>query len=133
MQRDSIEHDGLAIEKDARRGRVDPDLSQSKARVEVVDALVVRVDGNLQHIERGQARAPEVGGADRERRGDPKYRVAADVAEADVMVEQRLGVSRDEACRLRIEAIARIDLRRPELDLDPRVDVGLAPVLEDDS
>ena len=97
MQRDSVEHDGIAVEEDARRGRVDPDLPQAEAREEDIDRRAFRGHGDLQDVQRGQARTPQVGIAHRKGRGDAKHRIAADRAEVDVAVEQRLRTHGHEA------------------------------------
>ena len=62
---DAIEDCGDTVEKDARSSGVDAHLAEAEAGVEVVDRLVVGKHGHLQNVERGEARAPEVRGADR--------------------------------------------------------------------
>src|SRR5882672_1164312 len=103
MQRHSVENDWVAVEKNSRSGRIDLHLSQTEGRVDVVHALVVRDGGDLEHVERGKARAPEVGGADRERRGDADHRGPTHLAEACLTIEQRLRVGRYQARRVWVQ------------------------------
>ena len=92
----TVENDRVSIEKEARAGGVDSDLSQAKARIEVVDRQVVRDHSYLKHVERRKARTPQIGGADREWRGDAKDRVSRDLADVHKVVEQRLRVGGNE-------------------------------------
>ena len=113
MQGHAVEHDGVAVEKNSRRRRVNPYLPQPKARVQVVNRRIAGENGDLQHVKRGQAGTPEVGRADGERRRDAKNGITAHAAEVDATVEQRLHVRRHKAARVGVQAVARVDLGGP--------------------
>src|SRR5438270_8786990 len=130
MQGHAVENDWLAVEQDSRRGRINPDLPQAEAREEVVDGRAFRGHGDLQDVQRGQAWTPQVGVAHRKGRGNTKHRIAADQAQVDGAVQQRLRTLGYEARRIGVEAVGLRDLGRPQTDLDAGFeDVG-APVLE---
>ena len=113
MHRDAVERDRRAVEKDSRRRGIDLHLSEAEAREQVIDWFVVCDEGGLEHVERGQAWAPQVCRANGKRRGHAKHRGPADLADVGVMVEQRFRIGWDQARSVGVEPVARVDLGWP--------------------